>query len=113
MMGKKNVMVSIDEDLHKEAKERFLNVSALTEIGIRTKIKEPEVKELIKCEFCGNEGKLETPEEAREAKTEADLKGSSKPLDYSEPTSLTWLANYQQWICNSCLRQAIKKLTIK
>ena len=59
-MAKKNVMITLDEDLHKKAKERFMNISQETEKAIRAKFVEsikdlPEDSLIVKCSQCSKE----------------------------------------------------------
>jgi len=92
-MTKKQVMTSIDSDIHKKAKEAQLNISALTEWAIRDKLNKTQVDipDADKCEFCGKE----------EAKASRDnLRG------------LTWLYPNERWICDLCLRTRINQIPV-
>ena len=83
-MSKKNVMITMDEELHKKAKERFLNISYEAEKAIRERLgkTQVEIDERIKnCEFCGKED------------------------------CLTWLYPDEKWICNSCLKAKSRNIT--
>jgi len=84
---KKQVMTSIDAELHEEAKKKRLNISEILENAIRERLNKTEVliTEAQKCEFCGKE---------MEKATRKELKG------------LTWLYPDEKWICPSCLRNA-------
>lgn len=81
--------ITIDPELLKQAQEKLINVSGLTEAAIREKLgkKEVTMSEAEKCEFCGIEGEQETTETVNQ---------SSR--------GLTWLFPDEKWICNSCLK---------
>ena len=110
-MAKRNVMITLDEELHDKCKENFLNISGEVASALRNRLNAPKVEEVIKCGFCGSRGEKETANEVLESERKCKLEDKEgKALNYSNPTSLTWLENYQQWICNKCLRTAIGKL---
>ena len=100
--------LTIDVEVKQKAKERMLNMSEIAEQALRDKLNAPVVEEVLVCEFCGEKGERETAEEIKEAEHKCKLEG--KALNYSNKTSLTWLFNYQQWICNKCLKTAISKI---
>ena len=58
-MSKKNVMISIDENVHKRAKEMLLNISSICESALRSKdLKKSSLPEdclIIKCSNCSKE----------------------------------------------------------
>lgn len=85
IMVKIATMVSINDDLKKKAKERFWNISDITDRAIREKLGRIsiEINEPIVCEFCGKEDRTATKD---------DLLG------------LTWLWPDEKWICENCLR---------
>jgi uncharacterized protein with PIN domain len=85
-MGKKNVMITMDEDLHKKAKEKFLNISAEAEKAIRERLGKAKVEinqEITNCEFCDREMRKATAK---------DLNG------------LCWVYPDEKWICPKCLK---------
>ena len=88
---KEKTTLSIDEELKKKAEEAGLNMSAVAERAIRSKLnyKEIEIKDF--CEFCGR----------------AEQKATAK-----KPVGLTWLCPDEKWICNSCLRHKINNVPI-
>ena len=91
-MAKKNVMTSIDSELHDKAKEALLNVSGITEWAIKQKLNQKEVivqTDVENCEFCGRE----------------EQKATAKNLN-----GMCWLENYRQWICTTCLRDKVKEI---
>ena len=93
-MGKKNVMITVDEELHKMAKEKLINISNTTEDALKEKLKLREIiinEEITKCEFCGKEDKKATA---------TDLRG------------LSWLWPDERWICNDCLRTKGDKISV-
>jgi hypothetical protein len=56
-MSKKNVMISIDEFIHKRAKEKFINVSEICEDALRRRVKGeikdvPEENLKLQCSKC-------------------------------------------------------------
>jgi hypothetical protein len=58
-MGKKAVMISLDEFVHKRAKEKLLNISEICERAIITRLNlnksdAPEESILMKCSICGD-----------------------------------------------------------
>ena len=103
--------LSIDSEVKQKAKEKRWNMSEIAEQALRDKLNAPKVEEVIVCEFCNNPGVKETAEEVLECEKKAKSEQKEgQALSYSNPTSLTWLANYQQWICNKCLKTAISKI---
>ena len=91
-MGKKNVMITVDEELHKMAKEKLINISNTTEDALKEKLKLREIiinEETTKCEFCGKEDQKATA---------TDLRG------------LSWLWPDEKWICEECLTSKTKKI---
>jgi ribosomal protein L37AE/L43A len=99
-----NTNINIDDELKQKAKESCINISKITEQAIRDKlrIKEIQIKESLKCEFCGNEGVQET---ALDVETETNTKD-----ELSNPTKLVWLYPDEKWICNSCLRRRARRV---
>ena len=84
---KKITSVSIDEDLLKKAQHSLMNISAVFEDAIKTKLNIKEIQinvsqDLEKCCDCQKELRKATIE---------DLNG------------LSWLYPDEKWICNSCL----------
>ena len=84
-------MVTIDEEIHKLAKEKNVNISEAAEQGIRDKLEIKEVQNIEpqNCEFCGRPMRKATAD---------DLDG------------LTWLFPDEKWICPKCLRNENKNL---
>jgi len=78
-------MVTIDEEVLSQAKEKGLNISQASEQGIKDKLEIKEVQDVEnqECEFCGREMRKATAD---------DLEG------------LTWLFPDEKWICPRCLR---------
>ena len=91
-MVKARTTISIDHELMKKAHESFMNISGLAEDAIRAKlkIKEVQILDSDKCEFCGRAG---------EKSTRDDLEG------------LSWLYPDERWICNTCLKSKGKNIT--
>ena len=101
-------MTSIDPELKKIAKEKGWNISEELERALINKYHNPDMDKIkeLKCNFCGTIGKQETKEDCDEAAREARRNENEEhPLEYSEPTKLTWLWPDEKWICNRCLRQ--------
>ena len=96
---KKITTVYLDEEIIKEAKSKYINISEAAERGIKDQlgIKEIEIKEPVRCEVCQRLGKKETKEDIIE-------KGH-----WTEPSNLTWLWPDEIWICNSCLKTKVNK----
>jgi hypothetical protein len=86
---KKHVMISVDEEVHKEVKEKELNVSEIVEKALKEKLgkTEVEIPTSNKCDFCGKEGTPETRETINETNE-----------------GLSWLYPDERWICNRCLK---------
>jgi len=82
---KKQVMTSIDMEVHAEAKKRGLNISEELEKALRERLGKDEVliEQSKNCDFCGRE---------MERATADNLDG------------LTWLWPDERWICPSCLK---------
>ena len=94
-MAKKNVMISIDEDLHRKCKEKLLNISGEVDSILRKRLSENivTIDQAEKCEFCGREGIKETAETIN-----------------TNDSGLTWLYPDEKWICNHCLTRANRTL---
>ena len=87
VMNKKNVMISIDNELHQQMKNGLYNVSEVAEKAFRDRLgkKEVEIDETVNaCEFCGRE---------------LDKAKASNPNE-----GLTWLYPDEKWICPNCLK---------
>lgn len=88
-MGKKNIMISVDEDVHKKALKKGLNVSAVADSALYEKTIGHDVTipagEPI-CSFCG----------ALEKKV--NMKGRTL-VD-----GMTWLWPDELWICSKCFK---------
>lgn len=98
--------ITLDEELREKARLAQINISALTEDAIRKKLnlKEIDVSESLKCEFCGREGYIETAEM---------VKPTTNTIDPVElPNALTWLCPDEKWICNKCLRIKAKMVSV-
>jgi hypothetical protein len=118
-MVNQHINISVDHTIVEMAKEKGFNISDLTSKAIKDKLKLPANETRIKCAYCGwehlKDGKpnFETGNDMREAEKEALSDGNEgHALDYCDPTALTWLANYDQWICNKCLKEAIRRISI-
>lgn len=85
-MAKKHAMITVDEDLHKKAREMGLNISAISEQAISRKmvVQEVEIEGDKDCDFCG--------------KVEPQATANS-------PIGMTWLWPDERWICDSCLKR--------
>lgn len=79
---KKGIMISIDEDLHKKAKQKIFNISELCENVIREK----------------TQGSVDQPEETREC------------FKCGSQENLFWDGTFLYWICEKCLNGEIKIL---
>jgi uncharacterized protein with PIN domain len=91
-MGKKNIMISVDEEILKKAKSRLVNVSAICERALELKSVTPDSQiknEFINCEFCSREMRKATAE---------------------DQNGLTWLCPNEKWICPFCLKSKIRVL---
>ncbi len=91
-MVKRHTTLSIEDDLIKKAKEKFINISKLTEDAIRKRLGEVEViidTNIENCEICGLEMKKATID---------DLNG------------IRWMLPYEKWMCPRCLKEEIQKL---
>jgi len=111
---KAHLNVSVENEFVEKAKENRWNISQIAEDAIRDKINAPKVEEVLVCEFCNEKGERETAEEVIECEKKAKSEQKEgQALSYSNPTSLTWLDNYQQWICNKCLKTAISKINLQ
>ena len=90
---KYKINATIDHDLHRKAKEKGLNVSAILNTAIAKKLESTKVDigKPDKCEFCGRE----------EPKATAQ-----------RPRGLTWLWPDERWICNSCLKSKMNQVHI-
>ena len=82
--------ITIDSDLRKQAKEAMINISALTEQAIKDKLNVREVKESIKCEFCGKD----------EPKAWFEYLSNGTEVYHD---GITWLCPNEKWICIKCL----------
>ena len=93
-MVKKHIMVSIDEEVHKEAQAKQLNISGIAEESVREQLNKGKLiaEDSDKCEFCGRE----------------EVK-ASKETRY---IGLTWLCPDERWICSSCLKHEMAKVAI-
>lgn len=90
---KKQVMTSIDAELHEEIKKKRLNVSEILETALNKELNKVRIEidcNLRECGFCGRRG---------EKATKDDLKG------------LTWLWPDEKWICESCLKGKCANIT--
>jgi len=88
-MVKRHTTLSIEDDLMKKAKDKFINVSDVLEDAIKKKLNIVEVIKSDKCEFCGRE---------------------ERPATAENPIGLTWLCPDEMWICSECLNSKIKKI---
>ena len=80
-----NTNINVDDDLKAKAKERFMNISELTNRAIRERLAIKEVDTSCdNCDFCGRKEKKATAK---------DLIG------------MTWLCPDEKWICSHCLEQ--------
>ena len=83
-MVKKQVLTSIDAELHEKAKEKLFNISAVLEKALREKLGNIEVRidEEKVCGFCG-----------------------------TVDGEIVWLYPDEKWVCNSCLRKRSYSIT--
>ncbi len=87
-MTKKNVMITLDEEIHRRAKELQLNISGECEKVLRDKVfnKIHQEEETKKCHKCGK-----SSEEAGE---------------------LIWLCPDECWCCKDCINREVQKIII-
>ena len=107
-----NTNINVPDFLKDRAKLKGLNLSEITATAIKEHLEIIEVdgsKPLV-CAYCNTEGIKETAKDVRESVLKAKEAGSDMPTEFSDRTKLTWLDNYQQWICNKCLLKEINKL---
>ncbi len=99
-MTKKSVMVTIDEEIIRSAKEKGINVSESAEKGIFEKIGKMSVTfdEPTECDLCHVKGKRETVEDLEANGEHAEGK------HFSKDTNLVWLYPDEKWLCNKCLK---------
>ena len=94
-MSKKAIMVSIDEEVHKKAKEALINISGVVEDVLKNRLTGTQVtipkEDGDKCHKCG---KVETKATAKNT------------------YGLTWLCPDEIWVCNSCLNHEIRKIVV-
>ncbi|KKL05080.1 hypothetical protein LCGC14_2609590 [marine sediment metagenome] len=90
-MAKKNVMITVDEDIIKDAKEKGINVSESAQQGIFDKLSKKviTIEDSDKCASCGR---------VMDKATRNKLNG------------LMWLDNFQEWICPQCFDFGSKKI---
>lgn len=84
-MVKARTNISIEPEILKEATDKQINISAVSQEAIRRKLGKVQIEidiETDYCEFCKKEEKKATAK---------DLKG------------LTFLVPNEKWICRSCL----------
>lgn len=93
-MSKKNVMITLEEETHKRAKENLLNISQITEKTLREKLsnKINADEEELRCNFCG----IHLPKQTADDLTKG----------------LCWLCPDEIWVCPRCLKAKIRKSTI-
>ena len=94
-MGKKNVMITIDEELHKKAKDKYFNISHEAEIAIRDRLNKTEIEinqKISNCEFCG----IELPKQTKDDLTKG----------------LCWLWPDEKWLCPHCLETKKRGVTV-
>ena len=86
-MVKRHSTITIEDDLIVEAKENFINISAVTEIAIREALgkKKVEIDKPDECWWCNR----------REDKA-----------TYNNLMGMTWLYPDEKWICSGCLKNA-------
>lgn len=82
---KGRVNITMDPELHKEAQEKFLNISGIAESALREKLGKIslDIDKSTECDFCDNIG---IPLASRD-----------------NPEGLCWLYPDERWICNHCL----------
>ncbi len=95
-MGKKQVMITLDEETHKKAKEKMLNISGECEKALQSRCIIPDVdfNDDVNCSVCGRKGNKETKDTVKD----------------KDPNAITWLWPAEQWICNRCLKEEILKV---
>lgn len=90
-----NTNINLDNELKAKAKEVGINISQLTEYAIKTKLGLQTVnlptEEGERCKKCG---RIET-------------KAIREHTD-----GLTWLCPDEIWVCDSCLKSAIRKIAV-
>ncbi len=93
-MGKKSIHVTVDEDVHKEAIEKGINVSSIADLALYEKVKGKQVviEEALSCHDCNVEMEKQTVEDL--------TKG------------LVWLYPDERWICPRCLRNRFNSVSI-
>jgi len=84
-MSKKNIMVSVDEFIHKKAKERYINISQVCESALRVKV----------------QGEITQTEKEREC-----FNCKAKDVE------MTWLCPDEIWMCNKCLTTDIRRVSV-
>ncbi len=92
---KRQVTITINEEIHKLAKENNINISQESEKAIKKclDLKKIEIQRPTICEICGAEGETETKESIN-----------------TRTHGLTWLYPDEIWICNSCLITRMRKI---
>ena len=88
---KKTTTLTINDEVIKEAKERGINISQLTENALKREFGEVtfNTNDGSKCQFCNEEG----------------IKATKENL-----TGICWLWPDEMWICNKCLREKNKRV---
>lgn len=85
-------MVSIENYLKTQAKDKGINISAATEEGIKKELNMQTISpDDAICKFCDRKEELASKD---------NLKG------------MTWLCPDECWICSTCLTNEIEKLKI-
>ena len=116
-MVKEQTLTSIDSDLKKLAKEKHINISAVTENALREKLnkKQVEINAPLNCEVCGEPGIRKSAEDVRisiQNATEENNTHSFLPTALADQRKLTWLYPDEKWICNACLLIKIKSVGV-
>lgn len=91
---KRQVMTTIDSEVHAQIKAKGLNVSEIAENALREELdlQKIEIKTKIDhCEFCGRKEKQAEPNDPHHG--------------------LTWLWPDEKWMCDSCMRRKGKNIT--
>ena len=90
-MSKKNVMITVDEYIHQQAKEKGFNISEVAERAIVSKLNPENSIDTTgdKCEYCGI---------AMKKATANDMNG------------LYWFLPDEKWICPQCENEFTKKI---
>ena len=113
-MTKEQTLTSIDSDIKRKAKQANINMSGLLEDAIERKLNiiKIEANQTLTCHFCGHEGEKETADDVKESIRKAFETNSELFTQFADKTKLTWLCPQEVWICNRCLLNEIRNVSI-